>query len=297
MSGFAAIELLATSVRCVLEAKGVEERYLRFGGPGEPPQKVPRAPTDARSEFLANRAMGDWAETVLANAIDSQLPGMKAIHYGDADRIAAGDEGFAEFYRSRLEGVRVHGKRPDLLVVPAEIHTPKDVSAIPTLDLADLVRTANFSIEVRSSKFEAKRYMDVKRKRSRTGIVSPKDSLSFTVKVEDLIIVYRWMQFFQCRQIYAQVFFDSVFAINFETIFQIIASGAGFSIEEPERSQQKATIMIPISAGIQVGIFHQLPQFTVEHRVTELGRHDAFVKPVGGELELYPEPIRTIVGN
>lgn len=297
MPGFAAIEPLAGDVRRVLKRHGVEDRFLRFGGPGEKPDKKPRAPTDARSEFLANRAMGDWAEDVLSAAIDAQLPGVKAVHYGDADRIAAGHEGFADFYIGRLEGVRIHGKRPDLLVVPHDLDTARDVSASTTPELADLVRAAHYAIEVRSSKFEANRYMEVKRQRSRTGIVTPGESLSFTVKVEDLIIVYRWMQNYDCKQIYAQVFFDSVYAINFEKIFGIIASDTGFSIETPAKSQQKATIMIPIGSGLQIGTFHNLPDFTVEHRVTQLGRHDAFVKPVGGRLELIPDALRTIVGN
>lgn len=297
MPGFAAIEPLAAEVRRVLEGHGVEDRFLQFGGAGAPPERRPRAPTDARSEFLANRAMGDWAEDVLSEAINAQLADVKAVHYGDTDRIAAGHEGFAEFYIERLEGVRVHGKRPDLLVVPVNLDTPQDVSAIPTPELAELVRAAHYAIEVRSSKFEANRYMEVKRRRSRTGIVPARESLSFTVKVEDLIIVYRWMQNYDCKQLYAQVFFDSVYAINFERIFSIIASGEGFAIEQPAKSQQKATIMIPIGSGIQIGTFHNLPDFTVEHRVTELGRHDAFVKPIGGNLELNPDTLRSIVGN
>ena len=297
MVGFAAIQPLAAEVKRVLELHGVEDRFLRFGGPGDRPLKKPRAPTDARSEFLANRAMGDWAEDVLSAAIDAQLPGAKAVHYGETDRIAAGHADFPAFYNERLEGVRVHGKRPDLLVVPTDHPTPPDVSAIPTPDLAALVRAAQCAIEVRSSKFEAKRYMEVKRQRSRKGIVSPKESLSFTVKVEDLIIVYRWMQNYDCKQLYVQVFFDSVYAVSFERIFSIIASGNGFFIEEPAKSQQKATIMIPIGSGLQIGTFHELPTFAVEHRVTELGRHDAFVKPVGGRLELMPDALRTIAGN
>jgi AccI restriction endonuclease len=295
--GFAVIEPFAAEVRRILEGRGVEDRFLTFGGAGDPPLRMPRAPTDARSEFLANRAMGDWAEDALSAAIDAQLPGVKAVHYGDTDRIAAGDEGFAEFYRDRVEGVRVHGKRPDLLVVPANIDIPRDVSAIPTPELAQLVRAANYAIEVRSSKFEANRYMEVKRQRSRAGSVSPNESLSFTVKVEDLIIVYRWMQNYDCTQLYAQVFFDSVYAINFEEIFRIIASGQGFAIAEPAKSQQKATIMIPIGSGLQIGTFHKMPDFSVERRVTELGRHDAFVKPVGGNLELLPDALQVILGN
>jgi hypothetical protein len=45
-----------------LTAKGVDQHHLAFGGEGTKPARQPAAPTNARSEFLANRAMGDWAE-------------------------------------------------------------------------------------------------------------------------------------------------------------------------------------------------------------------------------------------
>ncbi len=47
-------------VIATLERKGIEARHLGFGGAGGPPAKKITVPTDARSEFLANRAMGDW---------------------------------------------------------------------------------------------------------------------------------------------------------------------------------------------------------------------------------------------
>ena len=87
-------------------------------------------------------------------------------------------------------------------------------------------------------------------------------------------------------QSYCQVFFDSVFATNFLDIFATIASGSGFSIETPAKSQEKATIMIPITCGLQVGRATCLPTFAAEHHVTQLGRHDAYVVPQGGGFEL-----------
>lgn len=80
-----------------LKQKGIQERYLQFGGPGTQPVRRPTIPTDARSEFLANRAMGDWAERILAQAIRVDCPQWKAVPYGNADRIAAGEPGFKDF--------------------------------------------------------------------------------------------------------------------------------------------------------------------------------------------------------
>ena len=50
---------------------GFHERHLSFGGEGAVPTRKPTVPTDARSEFLANRAMGDWAERVIKGGIVS----------------------------------------------------------------------------------------------------------------------------------------------------------------------------------------------------------------------------------
>ena len=57
-----------------LTGKGLEPRHLTFGGEGEKASQKPRVPTDARSEFLANRAMGDWAERLLTAALVAALP-------------------------------------------------------------------------------------------------------------------------------------------------------------------------------------------------------------------------------
>ena len=72
-----------------LRSEGIQERHLAFGGEGPLPIRKPTVPTDARSEFLANRAMGDWAEKMLANAVVRAIPEWKVAQYGSTDRIAA----------------------------------------------------------------------------------------------------------------------------------------------------------------------------------------------------------------
>jgi hypothetical protein len=128
--------------------------------------------------------------------------------------------------------------------------------------------------------------MRVRQEQTAAGKKGVRATPSFTVKVEDLIIVYRWMERYQLPQTYCQVFFDSIFAINFLDIFTIISSGVGFTIETPAKSQEKATIMIPITSGSQIATGTALPHFEAEQRVTELGRHDVFVVPKGGHFVL-----------
>lgn len=278
-----------------LASKGISEHHLRFGGQGDAPARRPTVPTDARSEFLANRAMGDWAEKVLSSALGRALPEWKVIQYGRTDRIAAGHPDFKVCYLAGLEETRLFGKRPDLLLFRATEPVTGDLSGHSHGDTEALARRAVAAVEVRSSKFEALTYMSVRRRQREAGSKGGRATPSFTVKVEDLVIVYRWLERHGVPQTYCQVFFDSVFAINFLDIFSIIASGTGFSIETPEKSQEKATIMIPITSGRQLGCATSIPGFTAEHRVTALGRHDAFVVPQGGGFELDPALTRLVL--
>ncbi len=269
-----------------LTAKGIEARHLTFGGEGPKPTKKARVPTDARSEFLANRAMGDWAERMLSSAIVTALPKFSVTQYGNTDRIAAGHPEFKARYLAGMEETRIFGKRPDLLLFPATAAVDTDMSERAHSETEALVKRAVAAVEVRSSKFEALRYMAVRQKQREDGNTTGRETPSFTVKVEDLVIVYRWLERHRVPQTYCQVFFDSVFAINFLDIFANIASGEGYSIETPAKSQEKSTIMIPITRGARVGKATSLPTFAAEQRVTELGRHDAYVVPQGGGFEL-----------
>jgi hypothetical protein len=278
-----------------LRAKGIDGRHLSFGGEGQPPARKPTVPTDARSEFLANRAMGDWAERMLSAALARALPEWKIVPYGNTDRIAAGHPEFKARYIAGLEETRRFGKRPDLLLFSANDSVEADLSERSHSETEALVKEAVAAIEVRSSKFDALTYMAVRRRQRDAGKAVGRDTPSFTVKVEDLVIVYRWLERHHVSQSYCQVFFDSAFAINFLDIFATIAGGSGFSIETPAKSQQKATIMIPITHGTQVGRATAMPIFAVEQRVTELGRHDAFVVPQGGGFELDAAAIRKVL--
>ena len=288
MSGqyFSQLKGTLDGVIATLTARGIEARHLAFGGEGPKPTQKPRVPTDARSEFLANRAMGDWAERMLSSAILAALPEFSVTQYGNTDRIAAGHPEFKARYLAGLEETRIFGKRPDLLLFPATAAVDTNLSERAHSETEELVKRGTAAIEVRSSKFEALRYMAVRQKQRDDGNKSGRETPSFTVKVEDLVIVYRWLERYGVPQTYCQVFFDSVFAINFLDIFAAIASGDGYSIETPAKSQEKATIMIPISRGVRIGKATSLPKFAAEERVTELGRHDAYVVPQGGGFEL-----------
>jgi len=292
---FARLKQTLDGVVANLRAKGIHERHLSFGGEGTLPTRKPTVPTDARSEFLANRAMGDWAEQRLAEAIVRACPEWKVSQYGDRNRIAAGHPEFKASYLAGLERTRQFGKRPDLLLFSANASVAADLSLRSHGETEALMKQAVAAIEVRSSKFEALTYMAVRKRQRDAGKSSARETPSFTVKVEDLLIVYRWLERHHVPETYCQVFFDSVFAINFLNIFAIVASASGFTIETPEKSQEKATIMIPITSGVQIGRATEMPTFAAEHRVTELGRHDAYVVPCGGGFQLDAPATRKVL--
>ena len=298
MSGeeyFARLKLTLDGVVANLRSKGIHERHLSFGGEGATPTRKPTVPTDARSEFLANRAMGDWAEQRLAEAITRACPEWKVAQYGDTNRIAAGHPDFKAAYLAGLERTRQFGKRPDLVLFPANASVDAELSTRSQIETELLVRQAIAAVEVRSSKFEALTYMAVRKSQRDAGKSSARETPSFTVKVEDLVIVYRWLERHHVPESYCQVFFDSVFAINFLDIFAIVGRGSGFTIETPEKSQEKATIMIPITSGFQIGDATEMPTFAAEHRVTQLGRHDAYVVPCGGGFQLHAPATRKVL--
>ena len=114
-----------------------------------------RPPSTASSEFLTNKEQGDWAERIVDAAINENSPAFFAAAYGRADPLAAGDDGFPDFFL-RYQGELNHvGKKPDLL-----IFRRADYPEITMIDFADddIVRSAVAAIEVRSSSFLANKY-------------------------------------------------------------------------------------------------------------------------------------------
>ena len=116
-------------------------------------QVAGHGPTMASSQFLTNREQGDWAEEIVLNAVNEHSGTHVAVPYGRADSLAAGDPGFAAFYREYQQELNSIGKKPDLLIFPRK-------GAPDALDLSDesVVRSAVAAVEVRSSSFLAERY-------------------------------------------------------------------------------------------------------------------------------------------
>ena len=113
-----------------------------------------RPPTMANSEFLTNKEQGDWAEKIVQTAINENEIGLLAVHYGRSESLAAGDEGFEEFYASYQAELNELGKRPDILIFERS-RLPTEA---PDTSSDEVVSSAIAAIEVRSSSFLANRY-------------------------------------------------------------------------------------------------------------------------------------------
>lgn len=276
-------EPLETAVKALIQ-HGIEEDKLQFGGETPIPARI-IAPGFADSKFQAEQALGDWAENTLAAALNEALPDHRAVAYGFSSKIIAGDEGFKEHYVKGVTDTCVYGKRADLLIVDRNADLPADISHIETADLAGTVAESLGAIEVRSSRMESKVHAAYVASQLAAGKKVSTPELNFTVKVEDLIKVYRWIEVHDKPQLYAQVFLDAVYSIGIREILEYIASAKKLKIDNPQRSR-KYTIMVPISAGHRVGDVVDYPTFEVVDRLTKNGRHDIYARPVGGQAKV-----------
>ncbi len=86
--------------------------------------------------------------------------------------------------------------------------------------------------------------------------IQKRDYLSITPKVEDIKVVYKWIETFNVPHYYFQVFFDKVYGISFKQILSIISDsdneGSVFSIEQDTKNQNKTTIKIRSNAGCEI---------------------------------------------
>lgn len=201
-----------------------------------------RVPTQAFSEFLINRELGDWAETLVANEVMVANCGLSCCRYGRSENLVAGEPGFEGFYTGYIRELRRLGKRPDLLVFRGQRPDPKVFVEAESKSAIAAAQQACAAFEVRSSQ------------QSLADGRSPAE-LSFTPKVEDIHNVVRWIEHHGVPHFYVQVLFGGVYAISFESILKILAEGkpkADFKVESAEKSQFKPTYYLPLTSGVRL---------------------------------------------
>jgi hypothetical protein len=129
--------------------------------------------------------------------------------------------------------------------------------------------------------------------------IQKRDYLSITPKVEDIKVVYKWIETFNVPHFYFQVFFDKVYGISFEQILKIISDpdndGVIFSVETDTKNQNKTTIKINSKSGILIASKVDEPLHESVRKEMDRGRLLFYVTFKGGAAYLDIENLRTIL--
>jgi len=130
--------------------------------------------------------------------------------------------------------------------------------------------------------------------------IQKRDYLSITPKVEDLKVVYKWIETFNVPHLYFQVFFDKVYGISFENILKIISDpdndGVVFSVEADTKNQNKKTIKINTKSGIAIASKVDEPNHNSVRKEMDRGRLLFYVTFQGGTAYLDINNLCNILG-
>lgn len=118
-------------------------------------------------------------------------------------------------------------------------------------------------------------------------ILKTRSYLSITPKLEDMALVNRWIQNFDVRHYYMQVFFDKAYIIPFRNILEITTNpdneGPIFSVERDTRNQGKTTIKVDIKVGKEILGRIDMPKHHSAMKELERGRLLFYVTFQGGK--------------
>lgn len=130
--------------------------------------------------------------------------------------------------------------------------------------------------------------------------IQKRDYLSITPKVEDIKVVYKWIETFGIPHYYFQVFFDKVYGIPFEQILSIISDsgneGIVFSVESDTKNQNKTTIKINSRSGICIAAKVEEPLHESVRKEMDRGRLLFYVTFKGGTAYLEVEQLIKVLG-
>jgi len=221
--------------------------------------------------------------------------GYVVVKYGRASDTVAGEPSFKKDFDRYQNELERFGKRPDLLVFDRQNYPLSyvDLSEMNDSEIVATVRKATAGIEVRSSNYLAQRY--------RPGRSSPFQELSFTIKVEDLHIVLRWIRSAGVPHIYVQATLDEVHALPFSRALRILSEPQNlnerYSVDEDPKNQFKTTLKIPFSQGIKIGDITEDPSIIARRRELPGGRLVFYVEFSGGNLTPIPSRWNEIISD
>ena len=127
----------------------------------------------------------------------------------------------------------------------------------------------------------------LKEMKEQIAILHKRDYLSITPKMEDIALVNRWIQRYDVKHFYLQVFFDKAYIISFKDILALVSNdhheGNNFSIERDIKNQGKTTIKINVQIGKEVLGKIDMPEHKSAMKELERGRLLFYVTFEGGK--------------
>lgn len=132
------------------------------------------------------------------------------------------------------------------------------------------------------------------------SIIQKRDYLSITPKVEDIKVVYKWVETFDVPHYYFQVFFDKSYGISFKNILTLLADpekeGEQYEISKDIKNQNKTTIKINTRNTNQVAYKILEPEHNSVRRETGRGRLLFYVTFKGGTAYLDIDSLINLLG-
>jgi type II restriction enzyme len=149
-------------------------------------------------------------------------------------------------------------------------------------------RELDFRFRSWSSSLDLQHLSDLlKRLKEQIKILHKRENLGITPKLEDLVLVNRWIQRFNVRHYYLQVFFDKAYVIPFKEILQISSDPSKedlvFFVERDVKNQGKTTIKINIQVGKEVLGRIDMPEHRSAMKELDRGRLLFYVTFEGGK--------------
>lgn len=130
-------------------------------------------------------------------------------------------------------------------------------------------------------------------------IIQKRSYLSITPKVEDIKVVYKWIEKFNVPHYYFQVFFDKSYGISFSNIFSLIADsekeGEYYEISEDIKNQNKTTIKINTRKTTRIAYKIIEPEHNSVRREMGRGRLLFYVKFEKGTAYLDVDNLKALL--
>ena len=199
---------------------------------------------------------------------------------------------YSDFMNKRTDEAikQCHKIKKELLEPPiAELLKKKNVEIFNMIKSAsgDTFKEIDFRSQSWSSSKELKQLSELlKNLKTQIKILHKRDYLSITPKLEDIALVNRWINKFNVRHYYLQVFFDKAYIIPFKSVLKITTDiekeGVVFSIEKDVKNQRKTTIKINIQVGQEIIGKIDMPKHKSTMKELERGRLLFYVTFHGG---------------